>query len=216
MQKESKILMSTAYIPTIEYMAIMMEYRKVIIEKDETYPKQTYRNRCKILSANGILDLSIPVNKAQGNNTKTKDITIINPSKWFINHWRAIISAYSGSPFFLYYKDDLEGFFMGKYDNLLKFNTELTKELLKLIRIDCEIEYSESFSTPRQENSLPDVRYSITPKIEVNPKYFTEYIQVFSNKFNFSPGLSIIDLLFNLGPETKDYLYQHNSGIDML
>ena len=210
MQQESKILMSTAYIPTIEYMAIMMKYGKIIIEKDETYPKQTYRNRCKILSANGILDLSIPVNKTHGNNTKTKDITIINSSKWFTNHWRAITSAYSGSPFFLYYKDDLEGFFMGKYDNLLEFNTEFTKELLKLIRIDCEIEYSESFSTPEPESPI-DVRYSITPKIEVNPKYFTEYIQVFSNKFHFSPNLCIIDLLFNLGPETKDYLNQHNS-----
>ncbi len=122
MQTEPTILLSTAYLPPVEYMALLLKYGNAIIEKEETYPKQTYRNRCSILTANGILNLSIPVSKPNGNNTKTKDISIINSSTWYTNHWRAMSSAYSGSPFFLYYKDYLQKFFIGKYDNLLEYN----------------------------------------------------------------------------------------------
>lgn len=198
--------MSTAYLPPIEYMAYLLTRENVIIEKEETYPKQTYRNRCCILTANGILNLSIPVSKPYGNNTKTKDVTIINSDRWFTNHWRTISSAYSGSPFFLYYKDEFQEFFTGSYNNLLEFNTKLTNELLTLIGINCKIVYSDSFLIPGQANLPLDARYSINPKKEVESKNFEEYTQVFSTKFNFIPNLSIIDLLFNLGPETRGYL----------
>lgn len=199
------ILLSTAYLPPIEYFVALVKSKNVTIEKEESYSKQTYRNRCRILSANGILDLSIPVIKVNGNNTKIKDIAIYNSKKWFVNHWRAINSAYSGSPFFLYYKDDLEEFYIGKYDNLLEYNTKLTNKLLSLIGIVCSLEYSDSFVLPNQISY--DARYSISPKKEDSHNY-KAYTQVFSNKFDFVANLSIIDLLFNLGPETKEYLKQ--------
>jgi len=208
MSTEYNILLSTAYLPPIEYMGALMKSENVTIEKEETYPKQTYRNRCRILSANGILDLSIPVVKVNGNNTKTKDIAIYNSGRWFVNHWRAINSAYSGSPFFLYYKDDLKEFYSGKYENLLEFNTELTNKILNLIGIVCKLKYSDLFTMPNE--MLYDARYSITPKTKVDSLYYNEYTQVFSNKLSFIPNLSIIDLLFNLGPETKEYLNQYN------
>jgi len=204
MHKESTILLSTAYLPPVEYMAIFLKYENIIIEKEETYPKQTYRNRCKIMTANGIINLPIPVNKTNGNNTKIKEITISNTDLWYINHWRAINSAYSGSPFFLYYKDDLIRFYDKKYNNLLEFNTELTKTLLSLIGIKYNIEFSNSFVKPNTTSN--DLRFSISPKKENELYALKKYIQVFSNKFKFIPNLSIIDLLFNLGPETKDYL----------
>ena len=214
MHTEYNILLSTAYLPPIEYMGALLKTENITIEKEETYAKQTYRNRCRILSANGILDLSIPVNKVNGNNTKTKDITILNSDRWFVNHWRAINSAYSGSPFFLYYKDDLKEFYTGKYENLLEFNTELTNKLLNLIGIVCKLKYSDLFTLPNEMSY--DARYSITPKTEVDSLYYNEYTQVFSNKFSFIPNLSIIDLLFNLGPEAKEYLNQYNQILDNL
>ena len=214
MNTEPNILLSTAYLPPIEYMGALLKTENITIEKEETYAKQTYRNRCRILSANGLLDLSIPVNKVNGNNTKTKDITILNSDRWFVNHWRAINSAYSGSPFFLYYKDDLKEFYTGKYENLLEFNTELTNKLLNLIGIVCKLKYSDLFTLPNEMSY--DARYSITPKTEVDSLYYNEYTQVFSNKFSFIPNLSIIDLLFNLGPEAKEYLNQYNQILDNL
>jgi len=204
MHQESTILLSTAYLPPIEYMALFLKYENIIIEKEETYPKQTYRNRCRIMSANGILNLPIPVNKTNGNNTKINEITINDTDLWYNNHWRAISSAYSGSPFFLYYKDDFIKFYSGKYQNLLEFNTELTNLLLSLIGIKCNISYSSSFIAPNTMSN--DFRFAINPKKENNSYTFKKYIQVFSNKYEFIPNLSIIDLLFNLGPETKDYL----------
>jgi len=204
MHKKSTILLSTAYLPPIEYMALFLKYENVIIEKEETYPKQTYRNRFKIMSANGILNLPIPVNKTNGNNTKINEITISNTDLWYVNHWRAINSAYSGSPFFLYYKDDFTKFYSGKYQNLLEFNSELIAVLLSLIGIRCNISFSNSFEVPDAKSH--DLRYTISPKKENKAYNYKKYVQVFSNKFEFVPNLSIIDLLFNLGPETKDYL----------
>ncbi len=204
MQNTSKVLLSTAYFPPVEYFALLLKHNNAIIEINETYPKQTYRNRCLILSANGVLNLSIPVIKTNGNNTKTNDIAIHNSELWFLNHWKAIKTAYSNSPFFLYYKDDLEKFFTGNYDKLIDFNTELINELLSLIGIVCNITYSESFTTPNIE--LNDFRFTINPKSVNITDSGEKYIQVFSDKYDFIPNLSIIDLLFNLGPETKEYL----------
>ncbi|NQU35175.1 MAG: WbqC family protein [Bacteroidetes bacterium] len=204
-----ELLLSTAYLPPIEYMALIAHSKNVIIEKEESYPKQTYRNRCRIMTANGILNLTIPVLKTNGNNTKTKDIIVLNNDRWFINHWRAMCSAYSGSPFFLYYKDDIEHFFTGEYDNLLIFNTTLLNKICEIIGLDFNVLYSDSFLVPdieNYDNMRLDYRYSISPKIESNPVIFEHYTLVFSNKFSFTPNLSILDLLFNLGPETKGYL----------
>jgi len=197
-------MLSTAYLPNIEYFAILLKYKNIIIEQEETYPKQTYRNRGVILSANGKLDLSIPVKKVYGNNTKTKVIQIINSNLWYTNHWRAISSAYSNSPFFLFYKDELEIFFKGKFNNLLDFNTKLTNELVNIIGANCKITYSKSFTKPNTIKN--DFRFSVNPKNNSTIKNFKSYNQVFSNKYDFIPNLSIIDLLFNLGPEAKDYL----------
>ena len=204
MQTNSTILLSTAYLPPIKYFALLAQHSSSIVEVKESYPKQTYRNRCAVLGANGKLNLSIPVKKINGNNSKTEEIEIINTSNWYLNHWRTITSAYSNSPYFLYYKDDLEKYFHGDFSNLIKLNTAITKELLTIIGINHEIKFSDEFKTPG--NNKLDFRYSISPKINTSNNEFDKYIQVFSNKFGFMANLSIIDLLFNLGPDTHSYL----------
>ena len=197
-------LLSAAYLPPIEYFYYLLKSERILIEQFETYPKQTYRNRCAILSGNGKLSLSIPVVKTNGNHTLTKDIELFNEEKWQLKHWRAIHAAYSASPFFLYYADELESFFTEKQDKLLDFNLALTQSLCKLIGFQPMIELSANFT--KNKPGFIDLRNTISPKHPSTLKHFPAYTQVFSDRHGFVPNLSIIDLLFNLGPETGDYL----------
>ncbi len=197
------ILVSTAYLPPIAFFASVSEAKIITVEQHENYIKQTYRNRCHILSANGVLPLSIPVIKTEGNHTLLKNIKISNENSWQINHWRAIESAYNKSPFFLYYRDELEKFYLKKYDILLEFNTELLEFLLKKTGLKIEIKFSDIFFPIKNEYN--DLRYKFSPK-KSEILQFPHYYQVFENKFGFIQNLSIIDLLFNEGPETTNYL----------
>lgn len=199
------IILPTSYLPNIEYFSILHAEKKVIIEIYETYPKQTYRNRAEILSANGILNLSIPVKKVLGNKTKTGQIQIDHSEHWNLKHWRAIESAYNSSPFFIYYKDDIRKHFTGNLcEKLTDFNAKLTKTLCTICGIKCELVYSVTY-TEKNTGKHSDYRDHFSPKASIK-KDFPVYEQVFSNKYNFYNNLSIIDLLFNCGPETINYL----------
>jgi len=196
-------LLSTAYLPPIEYFVQIDQSDEIYIEQFENYHKQTFRNRCHIASANGLLPLSIPVIKTDGNHTLIKNIAISNVEPWQKIHWRAIESAYNKSPFFLYYEDELRPFYVNRFENLLEFNMKLTEKLLHLIGIEKKINLTTGFI--HQPENMTDCRFREKPKPESCTNY-KPYIQVFSSKFKFFPNLSIIDLLFCEGPDAADYL----------
>ncbi len=197
------VLLSVAYNPPVAWFALLAKY-EVLLEAHETYPKQTFRNRCEIYAENGRMALTIPVNRPQGNRTPITEVQIFNDEKWYLRHWRAIQSAYEASPYFLYYKDDLADFYRGEATNLFDFNWQLIRVLAKLLEIELRVSMTESFHR-NPENGL-DFRQSIHPKKTIEGLAFPSYIQVFSDRHGFIPNLSILDLLFNLGPETKTYL----------
>lgn len=199
-------IIGTAYLPPIEYMAILSRFETVFIEQYETFPRQTYRNRCYIYSPNGVLALIIPVTKNEIHNCKTKDIGISFHDKWQTNHWRAIKTAYNNSPFFLFYKDEFEAFFNTPCQNLLEFNTMLLQQVLEFCGIQVKIEYTGRFI--KQYENATDLRNTIHPKKSnlIDSVSFPRYLQVFSEKMGFKHNLSIIDLLFNKGPESGEYL----------
>jgi len=195
--------LSTAYFPPIEYFYHILESENIVIDNWETYKKQTYRNRCNIYSEKGLMPLTIPVTKPQGNGTKTNDILIADIDKWKGNHWKTIETAYMNSPFYEYYKEEIYKEFIKQYNKLTDFNNSLLKVILKLLEIDKQINYSESFIKP---NTFPnDYRFKISPKVS-NNLIFDEYIQVFADRNGFIENMSILDLIFNLGPEAKYYL----------
>ncbi|MBW6480192.1 MAG: WbqC family protein [Bacteroidales bacterium] len=204
-----KLLLSSSYFPTLEYFVNFLRYEKVLIDVHETYPKQTWRNRCRILSANGLMDLTIPVEKPNGNRTKTSEVVISSHSSWQKNHWRSIESAYRNAPFYIYYKDLIENLIMDrKITSLHLFNHQILNNILEELGVKKTVEFTRSFI--HNSEGFTDRRFSISPKAKDRrigkEMAFEPYYQVFADKFGFKPNLSILDLLFNSGPDTLKYL----------
>lgn len=192
-------LLPTSYLPPISYMALLLHHGCATIEHYETYPKQTCRNRTTILSANGLLRLSVPVVKTNGNHTLTKDIAITYVEHWQLQHVRAIESAYSTSPFFIHYWEPLREIILKEHESLCSLNHELLDRLLLMMKIDCTVNPSSDYvhSAPKD---FRDIFSRPTPSL---PQYY----QVWSDRLPFASNISILDLLFNLGHiEAKEYL----------
>lgn len=200
------IILSTAFFPPIEYFALIAKADNITIEAFENFQKQTFRNRCQIYSPHGKFDLIVPVMKNSGNKILISQLYSSMDWNWQVLHQRAIESAYNSSPFFLYYKDDLFKYIKKGSLNIFDINLLLIREICKLINLKKEILLTHSYHHAYERG---DFRNNISPKNKVSKKYdmiFPQYTQVFMDKHSFISNLSIIDLLFNLGPETKDYL----------
>lgn len=197
-------LLSTAYLPSIHYMACLATHERVVIEQHETFPKQTFRNRTVIATGNGELMLNVPVSKPEGNHTKTCNVEVSYHEPWNVRHWRAIESAYNAAPYFLYYRDGLENILLREYRMLLALNHDILSFLLEKLKINCTIEYSSEYRP--MDDRETDLRLSLTAKNGQNMTPCPPYSQVFDSRYGFMPNMSAIDLLFNLGPEARQYL----------
>ena len=198
-----KILISTAYLPPVDYFSSISEADEIFIEKEENYLKQTYRNRCYILSAHGPQLLSVPVYLGSLHKTPIKEIRIDYSKRWQQVHLRAMTASYSSSPYFEFYFENIEKIISENHEFLLDLNKALTDSVLKILRLEKIISYTTHFETPGENPN--DFRYTVTPKIESSFQV-NKYIQVFNNDSGFVPNLSIVDLIFNLGPEAGNYL----------
>ena len=198
----SSVILSTAYLPPIQYFAKLIGYPNVYTEIFETYTKQSYRNRCEILTCNGPLSLIVPVVKVNGNKTLTKDIRIDYSTNWQKNHWKAIESAYRNSVYFDFVSDLLQPFYNQKETFLIDFNNKINNELLLFLGITKKITETDQFHK-QYTTDMVDLRTAIHPKtqFQTDDAQFSpvKYYQVFSDRFEFVPNLSIIDLLFNEG-----------------
>lgn len=205
-------LLQTTYFGPVQWYQKLYRYDRVIIEQYDSYQKQTYRNRCVIATANGVQALTVPVEHAD-DKILTKDLRISDHNQWRRVHWNALQSAYSESPFFDYYADDLRPFFERKYEFLIEFNEAIRQKVCELIDIHPNVSYSTEFtsdtnpqtSTPRhQPSDIADFRVIINAKHPLPDADFTprSYWQVFQHKHGFLPNLSILDLLFNMGTES--------------
>lgn len=186
-----------AYLPPVSFFKKIINLKTLYFSMSTNYQKQTYRNRCIICTPNGIQNLIIPIKHNQNNKSYNKT-EIYNQLNWQKNHWKAIKSAYNSSPFFEYYLDDFDLFYKKEYKLLYNFNYDIFLQILKCIELNINV---------RKTNKI--VNYIDLKKI-LDPKKdrenYNNYSQVFIRKNGFHSDLSIIDLIFNLGPRTNEYL----------
>lgn len=200
------LLLNTAYLPPIEYFALIAKYSDFCLEAFENYQKQSYRNRCYFYGAGGKEMLQIPVVHEEGTfRHPIKQIRIDYSTPWVIRTERALDSAYKSAAYYDYYRDGLFSILESGKETLWEFNLELITFCLKKLGIKASIHLSEDFTQGCPDD---DYRERVHPKKESVSGFNLEkpYFQVFSQKHGFIPNLSIIDLLFNEGPGAKDYL----------
>ena len=201
------IYLSSAYLAPVQYYTKFLLAGRVLIEQNDNYIKQTYRNRCTIVSANGEISLSIPVEHSSKDKTLMEDIRIAQHGNWQHMHWNAIVSAYNSTPFFEYYQDDFYPFYHKKYSFLFDYNEELNNLILRLLDINLpRIQHTAVYKTEFTDTES-DFRELIHPKKDwklLDADFLpVPYYQVFGQKFGFIANMSIIDLLFNMGNESQ-------------
>lgn len=206
MAMADEILLSTAYFPPAEYMSLLVSGGKVLIEREENYHKQTWRNRCVIMGANGPLQLVVPVLKGSFHKTAIRDLKIDNGRRWRELHLRGIASAYAAAPFYEFYTDIISGVILRGHTFLLDLNNEALDAVCKAAGLTVAVSHTERFEPEGSREN--DFRYSITPKRPSGLAGYRHvpYTQVFGDRQAFIPGLSILDMLFNNGPGTRALL----------
>ena len=197
-------LIHPTYFPNIAHFSAMLKADDVYFEVCDNYQKQSYRNRTEIYAANGKLTLTVPVSYTQKNRQLYKEVQIANENQWQQQHLKSLQSAYSMSPFFEYYIDDLMPLFETQFDYILDFNLNCFEVLLDCLQLSIAPIKSLIFEkVPLKQN---DFRALVNRNHKLNS--FQYYTQVFSEKHNFISNLSILDLLFNEGPNAELYLKQ--------
>lgn len=207
---QQTVLLTSCYLAPLSYYALLMKAGSAVIGTGDSYRKQSYRNRCHIAGANGMISLSIPVEKPTRENASMRDIRIADHGNWQHLHWNAILSAYRSTPFFQYYEDAFRPCYEKRFSFLHDFNEELRQLICRLIGIETAVTFTDNHIADPPPGAC-DFRELIHPKRSA-PFQTPPYYQVFAGKLGFIPDLSIIDLLFNMGNESRLILRKIDTG----
>ena len=190
------VILSSTYFGPVQWYQKLCRHGHVAIERYDHFMKQTYRNRCVIAAANGPQALTVPVEKGETQPLLMKDVRISDHGNWRHLHWQALRSAYEHSPFFEFYADEMAVFYEGRPTAyLLDFNMQLQETVCQMLGMDCPSLLTENYQA---EGDFTDLRNGSADGLTREVPYY----QVFSDRHGFMGGLSIADLLFNMGPES--------------
>ncbi|MBZ9630468.1 WbqC family protein [Salegentibacter sp. LM13S] len=207
-----EILIHPAYFGPVSQFVALVQADKVFFENEDNYQKQTYRNRMYIYDSNGKLLLNIPIRhrsaltgepKEAGKHQLYKEVKIENDFEWQKQHWRALKASYQTSPFFEFYEDEIYPLYHKKYDYLMDFNYACLEFITDSLQLDLDFKKTSEYMLNPEDKK--DLRNLINAKAKFNFEQ-EEYTQVFKEKQGFLANLSILDLLFNEGPNTTNYL----------
>ncbi|GHA44226.1 hypothetical protein GCM10007103_26810 [Salinimicrobium marinum] len=210
-----QLLLHPCYFGPISQFVALAKAPEVIFENEDNYQKQTYRNRMYIYGANGRLLLNIPIKHTgeKKQHQKYRDVRVENDFHWQKQHWKSVQSAYRTSPFFEFYEDDFEPLYAKKYEFLLDFNYDCLEVVLESLQLELEYKKTETFD-PVAPETLSDGRYLVNAKSQTKQD-LEPYTQVFESKKGYLNNLSIVDLIFNEGPNAISYLErQELKGLD--
>jgi len=199
------LLLPMLYLPPVSYMALLSAGGEVKIEAQENYIKSTYRNRCEIMGANGIIELSIPLVGGRDHHQSYSDTQIAYTSDWQHRHRMSILSCYGSAPFFEHYMPYFEPFYEKQYTHLFEFNKELLQLLIRLMKLEVKLSYTDAYEAA--PIGMTDYRKSFKPGVAIDNIQSVPYMHVFEG-IDTSLNLSAIDLLFNEGPHSKEILRQ--------
>ena len=211
--KDQQLLIEMHYLPSVAYFVYLRNFSSFVIDAEDIYTKQTYRNRCRINGANKIEDLIIPIKKNKSGKIRTSEVEIDHRQKWLNKHKRAIQSAYGKAPFFEYYADELFEIFNKKTQSLLLFNMELLTKCLEFLEMKLTINVG-LIEKSENKTAVYDARNAINPKKQHSSHSLFSpepYFQVFGN--NFAANMSIIDLIFCEGPQAKFVVENSFAGV---
>ena len=192
------VILPSAYLPSVEYVARLLR-EECVIDLGENYVKRSQRNRGQILSANGVMSLTVNVENANRPRQPMRDVRIDYSKRWQHQHWVSILSAYKSSPYFDHYASELEPFYRREWRYLVDYNMDYTATLLRLLGAKCELRTSERYVTAAEE----DLDLRLKNK-EGSTFHAQPYFQVFSDRLPFAENLSVLDLLLCEGVEAID------------
>lgn len=205
------LVIENQYFSCTNYYLTLFRSADIRIESCESYRKMSFRNRCVLAGSNGLVQLSVPLQNGRDQKRLFKDVKIDHYSAWQRQHWHTIFSCYGKSPFFEFYRDEVEKFFLKNYVYLFDLNIELLNWLTKTLKLPGTISLTDSF-IKSYPPAINDARDRWLPNNFQQGGYLVKYSQVFEDRIGFQPNLSILDLLFCEGPETTFILNQQLEG----
>lgn len=205
-----KLLIDYQYFGTVNYYKILFEFKYIEFEEYERYQKGSYRNRTSIPGANGLINLSVPLQNGRDQRSLFKDIKIAYKENWVLQHTRALDACYKRAPFYEYYRDSLFTILASQEEYLIHLDKNLMQWVLKMMKAQLEISYSSSYQV-HVEEGVRDARNVFLPNQKIALNDVVKYAQVFEDRNGFQPNMSILDLLFCCGPSATGLFLSNNS-----